>query len=340
MSPESISILKFLCDLILDVKSLYKKIVKGDRFALSKGLTLIESTQKRHFADAQDLLSLCWSPKIESFRMGISGPPGVGKSTFIETLGMQAIDKGHKVAVLSIDPSSVYSKGSILGDKTRMEQLSNHDQAFIRPSANKGHLGGLERRTFESIILCEAAGFDFILIESVGVGQSEIEIRNVVDLLAILILPGSGDEIQGIKRGIIEVGDLIIVHKADGPRISLAKSAVQDFTNATHLYHKTEEHWQTKVMSCSSLNTQGFDLIWQSLDQFKTIMNGANLIQTKRLDQYKKLYRQYVTERIMDKITQDLDQNTAYKKIIEGIESGTSSPFAHAVEFVKKHYSN
>ncbi|MBL4592437.1 MAG: methylmalonyl Co-A mutase-associated GTPase MeaB [Flavobacteriales bacterium] len=253
-------------------------IKSGNRAILSKSITLIESSNPKHQKIAEELIELCLPFSGKSVRIGITGVPGVGKSTFIEALGTFLIeDKNKKVAVLAIDPSSKKSGGSILGDKTRMNNLSINDNAFIRPSPSSGTLGGVAKATRESIILRETAGFNTVLIETVGVGQSEIEVKSMVDFFLLLMLAGAGDELQGIKRGIMETADGIFINKADGENIDKAKLAVQEYRNAIHLFPANENHWIPKVQSCSAIENKGIINIWEVVESFinLTTSNGS-----------------------------------------------------------------
>ena len=240
-------------------------ISKGDRIVLGQAITLIESTRQDHQELARQLVEACLPNSGQSFRIGITGTPGVGKSTFIETMGQQVLQEGKKLAILAIDPSSHRTRGSILGDKTRMEVLSAHEDVFIRPSPAGTSLGGVARKTRETILLCEAAGYDTIFIETVGVGQSEIAVHSMVDFFLLLLLPGAGDELQGIKRGIVEMADLIAVNKADGDRVQLAKKARQAYRNALHLFPPGTKGWTPKAMTCSALENIGIAEIWKEI---------------------------------------------------------------------------
>ena len=251
-------------------------VLKGNITALSRGITLVESKNKDHLNEANALIMKCLPYANKSIRIGITGVPGVGKSTFIETFGNLLISLGRKVAVLAIDPSSSLSKGSILGDKTRMEDLVKQPNAFIRPSASGETLGGVARKTRESIILCEAAGFDIIIIETVGVGQSETAVHSMVDFFLLLQLTGAGDELQGIKRGIIEMADAIAINKADGDNLKRAKIAKIEFDRTLHLYPEKSSNWQPKTAICSALNNEGIYAIWKIIQEYiqVTIKNG------------------------------------------------------------------
>ena len=252
----------------ISADALAHDILKGNITALSRGITLVESKNKDHLNEANALIMKCLPYANKSIRIGITGVPGVGKSTFIETFGNLLISLGKKVAVLAIDPSSSLSKGSILGDKTRMEDLVKQPNAFIRPSASGETLGGVARKTRESIILCEAAGFDIIIIETVGVGQSETAVHSMVDFFLLLQLTGAGDELQGIKRGIIEMADSIIINKADGNNITAAKIAKTEFNRALHLYPDKGNNWVPKTLTCSALNNEGISNIWELIQKY------------------------------------------------------------------------
>src|SRR5512133_3488660 len=237
-------------------------ILSGNRTILSQAITLVESSLPQHYETAQVIVEKCLPYSSKSIRIGITGVPGAGKSTFIETFGLHITREGRKLAVLTIDPSSEQTKGSILGDKTRMEQLSVHPHAFIRPSPTTGALGGVARKTRETIILCEAAGFDTILVETVGVGQSETSVHSMVDFFLLLMLAGAGDELQGIKRGIMEMADMIAITKADGENIERAERAMSEYANALHLFPPPPSGWTPRVTTCSSRSGRGIPNIW------------------------------------------------------------------------------
>ena len=250
----------------------------GNRVLLGQAITLVESTREEHQILARAIIAqlLQTAPVSGTLRIAVTGAPGVGKSTFIESLGMYLISKGKRPAVLAIDPSSALSGGSILGDKTRMEQLSAAEQAFIRPSPSGDSLGGVARKTREAIVLVEAAGFDTIIIETVGVGQSEIAAQRMTDLFLLLLLPGAGDELQGIKRGIVEMADLLVVNKADGERIRLANQARGHYLNAAHLFPPKPSGWTPRVLACSALDHSGIAEVWEAVEAFQqqTLENG------------------------------------------------------------------
>ena len=252
----------------LSAEDIYRGIISGDRTMLSRGITLIESVLPQDITVAQKLISLCLPHSGNSVRIGITGVPGVGKSTFIETFGINLINQGKKVAVLAIDPSSTRTKGSILGDKTRMEILSVNPNAFIRPSASKGTLGGVARATREALVLCETAGYDIIMIETVGVGQSETAVSQLVDFFLLLMLAGGGDELQGIKRGIMEMADLIVINKADGDNITKSRLAATGYKNALHLFPAMANGWTPDVLTASAINNTGVDNVINTINKF------------------------------------------------------------------------
>ena len=257
-------------------------ILKGDISILGQAVTLVESTLPEHYALSQEVIEKCLPYASRSSRIGITGVPGAGKSTFIEALGMHLVNKGSKLAVLAIDPSSERSKGSILGDKTRMEELSVSDKAFIRPSPSAGSLGGVARKTRETVVLCEAAGFDKIIIETVGVGQSETAVHSMVDFFLLIQLAGTGDELQGIKRGIMEMADGIIINKAEGANLEKAKLAQCQFQNALHLFPAHESGWAPKVLTCSAFHKIGIEEVWQMMEEYIAFTKKNGYFDIKR----------------------------------------------------------
>ncbi|MBN2635755.1 MAG: methylmalonyl Co-A mutase-associated GTPase MeaB [Prolixibacteraceae bacterium] len=261
---------------LLPVDEYVDGILNGNIALLSKAVTLVESSNAKHHEIAQEIITKCLPHSGNSIRIGITGVPGVGKSTFIEALGGHITENGGKLAVLAIDPSSERSKGSILGDKTRMEQLSGDKNAYIRPSPSAGSLGGVARKTRETIILCEAAGFNHIFIETVGVGQSETAVHSMTDFFLLLMLAGAGDELQGIKRGIMEMADMIAINKADGNNLDKAKMARIQYNNAIHLFPKKESGWDPKVLICSALGNSGVTEIWHEIETYRnqTVANS------------------------------------------------------------------
>ncbi len=255
---------------------LAKQIIKGNRTALGQGITLLESTLPEHEKQAQYLIAACLPRSGKSIRVGVTGVPGVGKSTFIESFGKLLSSQGNKVAVLAIDPTSERTHGSILGDKSRMHELAADENAFIRPSPSGGTLGGVANKTRESIILCEAAGFDIILIETVGVGQSETTVSNLVDFFLLLMLAGAGDELQGIKRGIMELADALIITKADGDNLQKAKNAALEYKRALHLFPPMENNWTPQVSTCSALKNVGVLEIFETINKFNAQMISSS----------------------------------------------------------------
>ena len=263
-------------------KDLYEKLIQKDRIALSKAITLVESQNSDHIVHATKLLDNCVSQSGNSIRIGITGTPGVGTSTFIEKIGLRFIEKGKRVAVLTIDPSSPKNQGSILGDKSRMDQLSHHPNAYVRSSPSRSTLGGTTDKTRETIVLCEAARYDVIIVETVGVGQSETEIIDMTDLLLLLTLPGAGDEIQGIKRGIVEVADIVVVNKIDKFKESVVKDTLNTFKFALHLKSEKPSHWSSIVRSCSAATEEGLDKIMEDvLDYFDLINENGFLLENR-----------------------------------------------------------
>jgi LAO/AO transport system kinase len=256
------------------VDALAQQVIEGDRRALARAITLVESTRNDHRHEAERLLVDILPHTGGGIRVGVSGAPGVGKSTFIEALGLFLVERGHRVAVLAVDPSSTRSGGSILGDKTRMEELTRSHAAFVRPSPTGGMLGGVARRTRETILLCEAARFDVVLVETVGVGQSEVQVAGMVDLFLVLVAPGAGDELQGLKRGIMELADLVVVNKADGERVGAATATASDYASALHLVRPRHPRWAPRVLQCSALLGEGIDEVWGAVDAFRLALGN------------------------------------------------------------------
>jgi LAO/AO transport system kinase len=317
------------------VSACVKGILQGNRVLLSQAITLVESKRKDRQEAAQQIISACLPYIGNSIRIGITGAPGVGKSTFIEALGLHIIKAGHKVAVLTIDPSSPLSKGSILGDKTRMQHLSTHTQAYIRPSAAGDSLGGVARNTRESIILCEAAGYDVIIVETVGVGQSETMVHSMTDFFMLLLLPGAGDELQGIKRGIVEMADLVAVNKADGDRETMARQAQVFYKNALHLFPSKESKWRPQVLTCSAISGKSIDTIWQLILDFQSFTQNNNFYYDNRKMQAK----YWLYESIEHELKQLFYTNPSVKNNLQDIEAqvlnGKMSPFQGAEALLK-----
>ncbi len=303
---------------------------------ISKAITLVESTKPEHQEQAQQIINAIIQYSGQSFRLGITGVPGVGKSTFIESFGLEVIGRGHKLAVLAIDPSSQLSKGSILGDKTRMEQLSVHPKAFIRPSPSSGSLGGVARKTKESIIICEAAGYDYILVETVGVGQSETAVHQLTDFFLLLMLAGAGDELQGIKRGIMEMADGMVITKADGSNTDKAKAARTEYARAMHLFPPTESDWIPKVLTCSSTERKGISDVYNMIDQYRrhTVANG--FFEIKRNRQSKQWLHQTIHDLLIDRFYHNPDIQKEIVKIEQQLQQNTLNPYQAAVDLFKK----
>ena len=309
---------------------LVNAILAGDITALSRAITLVESKNPDHLEKANQVIKKCLPHANKSIRIGITGVPGVGKSTFIEAFGQYLTNQEKKVAVLAVDPSSSLNKGSILGDKTRMEELVKDKNAFIRPSPSGESLGGVARKTREAIILCEAAGFDTIIIETVGVGQSETAVHSMVDFFLLLKLAGAGDELQGIKRGIIELADAIAINKADGDNLKRAKLAKVDFNRALLFYPEKESNWHPKVMLCSALKNEGIAEIWNMILKYLELTKKNNYLNIKRQEQNKFWLIQTIEEQLKNEFFNHSKVKTELKKQLELIESNKTTPFAAA----------
>lgn len=312
------------------VSDLYEGILRGDHTSLSRGITLIESTADRHQARAKDLIQRCLPYANDSFRIGITGVPGVGKSTFIERFGSLLTQKGKKVAVLAIDPSSSLSKGSILGDKTRMEELVKNPNAFIRPSSSGESLGGVARKTREAMILCEAAGFDTLIIETVGVGQSETAVHSMTDFFLLLKLAGAGDELQGIKRGIMEMADTIVINKADGDNVKAAMLAKLEFNRALHLYPEKESGWQPKTLTCSSIYNEGIEDIWDVIELYRNQVMENGYFQKKRNSQNRFWLMETIEHHLKSNFYNHPKIKVELKKLLKAIEDHRITPFEAA----------
>ena len=312
------------------VKELLKGILNGNVTALSRGITLIESTATKHQEKAKALVEACLPHSNNSIRVGITGVPGVGKSTFIEQYGNLLTTQGNKVAVLAVDPSSSLSKGSILGDKTRMESLVTNEKAFIRPSASGDSLGGVARKTREAIILCEAAGFTYIIIETVGVGQSETAVHSMTDFFLLLKLAGAGDELQGIKRGIMEMADAIVINKADGENIKAAEIAKVEFNRALHLYPPKNNGWIAKTLTCSALNNEGVEEVDTVIADFVSEMKKSNHFALKRNEQQKFWLLQTIESRLKSDFYNDEKISAELEKQLILLSENKTTPFAAA----------
>ncbi len=321
--------------LAVDTSHIATKISEGSITELSRGITLIESTNPKHQEQAQSLIEACMPTTGTSLRIGITGVPGVGKSTFIEAFGMYLIREGYKVAVLAVDPTSSISHGSILGDKTRMYELSQNKNAFIRPSASGDSLGGVARKTRETIMLCEAAGYDMILIETVGVGQSETAVHSMTDFFLLLKLAGAGDELQGIKRGIIEMADAIVINKADGENVKAATIAQSAFKKALHLFPPKPSNWTPKVSTCSAIDKTGIDQIWQYLKDYKQKTQASGYFTEHRAEQNMYWLRQTIEQKLKDNFFLKPEVKELLPNYLEAVSKEKMSPFIAAQELLK-----
>ncbi|CUH94665.1 putative GTPase Rv1496/MT1543 [Propionispora sp. 2/2-37] len=322
----------------LGVEDYVQGVLAGDRVVLSRAITLIESNAPAHMDMAQQVLQQLLSFAGNSLRVGITGVPGAGKSTFIEALGCMLCDSGHKVAVLAVDPSSSVTKGSILGDKTRMEKLSKEPGAFIRPSPSGGTLGGVTRKSRETLLLCEAAGYDVILVETVGVGQSEISVRSMVDFFLLVVLTGAGDELQGMKKGVMELADAILINKADGDNMRRAMAARVDYDRILHYLRPATEGWQTKAYTCSALSGTGIADIWFVITEFQEKMKKSGVFNQRRKAQTISWVYSMVEEHLHNLFFQHpnvlVNKAAIEKDVIEGRLSATMAvkQLIHAFE--------
>lgn len=320
----------------VDTDTLFEGLRKGNNTTLARAITLIESSRDEDMGPAEDLMTRCLQVKTKSIRIGITGVPGVGKSTFIEAFGSHLTRLGKRIAVLAVDPSSSITKGSILGDKTRMEKLSNDPKAFIRPSPAQDSLGGVTKKTRETIILCEAAGFDVILVETVGVGQSETLVHSMVDFFLLLKLAGAGDELQGVKRGIMEMADAVVIHKADGENIRAAKHAMTEFKRALHLYPPKENDWTPKVTSCSSLKNIGIDAIWDMVCAFFELTKNNGYFEANRITQNKNWFLQTIEEQLKTRFLSQENVKKSMEEFLIKIENRKISPVLAAQKLLAK----
>lgn len=310
------------------------KLLSGDRRALARAITLVESTRADHRADAVELLDNVLPATGSALRVGVTGTPGAGKSTFLEELGSFVVERDLDVAVLAVDPSSRRSGGSILGDKTRMEQLSRNPRAFVRPSPAGGTLGGVARRTREAMLLCEAAGSDVVFVETVGVGQSEVAVADMVDCFVLLAAPGGGDELQGIKRGIMELADLVVVNKCDGDLEPAAKRAVADYQHALHLLRPKVRDWEVPVVPVSALEGTGIDAVWQQVEAFVRHLEDIDARQQMRAGQAAAWMWDEITEELMASFRHDPEVAARASKVENAVRAGTVSPASAARELL------
>ena len=310
----------------LDIKSLADDLRSGHRAALARAITLIESRRGDHQAAARELVQALLRETGKAIRVGITGSPGVGKSTTIDALGMFLIERGHEVAVLAVDPSSARTGGSILGDKTRMARLSASDDAYIRPSPASGTLGGVAAKTREAMLLCEAAGFDVVLVETVGIGQSETAVCDMTDFFLALMLPGAGDELQGIKKGLVELADMIAVNKADGDNVKRANLAAGEYRSALHILSPRSQHWHPPVVTYSALTGAGIDTIWQKILDHRTAMNASGEFEARRRDQQVKWMWSMFEQLTMARLRADASVRAKVKRIETEVAAGRISP--------------
>lgn len=320
------------------VEAFMEGILNFNRTLFSQAITLVESALPEHQALAQEIIARCLPHAGKSVRLGVTGVPGAGKSTFIEALGTYLTGNGHKLAVLAIDPSSSRSKGSILGDKTRMEGLSTHPNAFIRPSPSAGSLGGVARKTRETIIICEAAGFDTIIVETVGVGQSEIAVHSMVDFFLLLMISGAGDELQGIKRGIMEMADAIAVNKADGDNKSRAQIACTQIKNALHLFPLPESGWSPPAITCSSLMGDGIPGVWDTITEYIRFTQTNGYFRLKRQQQSKQIMIDSIDQRLHDHFYLNPEIKTALRQIEHKMLADQVTPYQAAAQLLELYF--
>jgi LAO/AO transport system kinase len=319
----------------VDVDTLAKGVLDGNRTLLARAITLIESSKAAHRQEAQQLLLELQPHAGGAVRVGISGVPGVGKSTFIEALGTRLTGTGHKVAVLAVDPSSTRTGGSILGDKTRMAALAVDDNAFIRPSPSAGTLGGVARRTRETMVLMEAAGYDVVLVETVGVGQSEVTVAGMVDTFLFLTIARTGDQLQGIKKGILELADVVAVNKADGPHETDAKAAARDLAGALHMMTPASEHWRAPVLSCSAQTGKGLDKVWGKILEHRAALEKHGELATRRADQQVEWMWAMIRDQLLDRLTSDPTVRERLPEVTREVREGDLTPTLAAEQILK-----
>lgn len=318
----------------MDVRQLATDLMQGDRVALGRAITLVESGKPEHRNPAADLLSLCAPHAVKSQRIGITGVPGVGKSTFIEAIGIRLADSGRRIAVLAVDPSSDLGRGSILGDRTRMEKLSAHSNAFIRPTPSGGSLGGVARRTRETMLLCEAAGYGNIIVETVGVGQSETAVHGLVDMFVLLVLATAGDELQGIKRGIMEMADLIVINKDDGSNAAHTSTAKAAYRHALHLFPPKDSGWTVPVMSCSAIEGKGLEDVLEKMGSFFLHVSTTGYLDAHRRLQDERWMERTVEEELLRQFMQQPKVLERLATLKGAMLRGELSPFEAARRLV------
>ena len=319
-----------------DPKAILQAARGGDRRALGRAITLIESTRADHREEARALLETALPDSGGAVRIGITGTPGVGKSTFIERFGLTLIEQGLKVAVVAVDPSSRRSGGSILGDKTRMPDLSRHGQAFIRPSPSAGTLGGVARRTRETLLLLEAVGYDVVIVETVGVGQSETAVAEMVDVFLLLLSPGGGDELQGIKKGVVELADIMIVNKADGDLEAAARRAVGEYRHALDLLRPSYPEWTPRVLACSAITGKGVPEVWEAIGEFQKALAPSGRLEQHRAEQARAWFWQRLEEGLLDALKADSGTAEALPGLERAVMAGERSPSAAAEELLER----
>ena len=318
----------------MDYSDFTAGVLANNRRVVAKTITLIESSLHAHQEKAKEIIDALLPHAGKAVRIGITGVPGVGKSTFIESFGMNLVKQGHRVAVLAVDPSSTRSGGSIMGDKTRMERLSLEANAFIRPSPSGGTLGGVARRTRETMIVCEAAGFDVIIVETVGVGQSETTVASMVDFFLVLMLAGAGDELQGIKKGVLELADAIAINKADGDNIENAKKAKEEYQKALDLLTPSIKNWSVPVLMCSALTMDGIEAIWNTIVDHRKTLEQSGALEDKRRKQALDWVWALVEDSLRDRFYNNPSVQKALPKIIAAVEHQTIAPTAAAYQLL------
>jgi len=336
---------KFFSSIAIDSSTQYLAdgILSGDRRLLAKGITLVESRLPEHYKQSEQLLAYLQkkSDNSSTFRLSISGSPGVGKSTFIESLGLHLVkQKSLKVAILAVDPSSVRTGGSIMGDKTRMNELSRCDNAYIRPSSSRGTLGGVTRNTGQAIRICEAAGYDVILIETVGVGQSETAVDNLVDMFSLLIAPSAGDELQGIKRGIMELSDLIIINKADGELKEAAMRTKAEYSSAINLLRPKSQYWKPKIQVCSALKEYNIPDVWTTVETYRTKMMECGEFSRRRKEQLEWQLWNVLEDQLIERLKRNLAVQESLPRILHEVRNDELVPAMAADKLLQTFYSS